>query len=148
MTNTEAIQTLRANYPDACFEQLREAVDAAIKALKAQNATGDTISRQSAIDVIEEGITYAKAINKETGEIRELFAESNDELRKAVDRVKALPAIDPVKHGDWVYKGARGRFPICECSVCGNAENADWVVIGDSVNYCPRCGARMDGGEG
>lgn len=34
MTNAEAIETLRANYPDACFEQLREAVDKAIKALE------------------------------------------------------------------------------------------------------------------
>jgi len=33
MTITEAIETLRANYPDACFEQLREAVDMAINAL-------------------------------------------------------------------------------------------------------------------
>lgn len=38
MTNVEAIETLRANYPDACYEQLREAVDAAIEALKAQDA--------------------------------------------------------------------------------------------------------------
>ena len=36
MTNAEAIETLRANYPDACFEQLREAVDKAIKALEEQ----------------------------------------------------------------------------------------------------------------
>ena len=37
MTNAEAIETLRANYPDACFEQLREAVDKAIEALEAQD---------------------------------------------------------------------------------------------------------------
>lgn len=48
MTNTEAIETLRANYPDACFEQLREAVDEAIVALKAQKTSGDTIRRQAA----------------------------------------------------------------------------------------------------
>ena len=36
MTNAEAIETLRANYPDACYEQLREAVDKAIKVLEAQ----------------------------------------------------------------------------------------------------------------
>lgn len=36
MTNAEAIETLRANYPDACFEQLRAAVDKAIKDLEAQ----------------------------------------------------------------------------------------------------------------
>ena len=37
MTNEEAIETLKANYPDACFEQLREAVDMAIKALEQVN---------------------------------------------------------------------------------------------------------------
>lgn len=37
MTNSEAIETLRANYPDACFGQLREAVDVAIEALKSQD---------------------------------------------------------------------------------------------------------------
>ena len=36
MTNAEALETLRANRPDACFEQLRGAVDMAIDALKKQ----------------------------------------------------------------------------------------------------------------
>lgn len=36
MTNAEAIEILRANRPDACYEQLREAVDKAIDALKKQ----------------------------------------------------------------------------------------------------------------
>jgi hypothetical protein len=34
MTREEAIETLKANYPDACFGQLRDAVDTAISALK------------------------------------------------------------------------------------------------------------------
>ena len=53
MTNAEAIETLKANYPDACYEQLREAVDAAIEALKAQDTAGDTIYRQVAIDAVQ-----------------------------------------------------------------------------------------------
>lgn len=36
MTNEEAIEILTCNYPSECFEQLREAVDMAIKALKKQ----------------------------------------------------------------------------------------------------------------
>ena len=52
MTREEAIETLKANYPDACYEQLREAVDAAIEALKAQDTAGDTIYRQVAIDAV------------------------------------------------------------------------------------------------
>lgn len=34
MTNKEAIEVLKANYPDACYSQLREAVNKAIEALK------------------------------------------------------------------------------------------------------------------
>lgn len=52
---------------------------------------------------------------------------------------------DAVKHGKWIYRGNRGRFPACECSVCGNVENADWAILGDNVNYCPNCGAKMEG---
>ena len=62
-TTQEAIETLRANYPDACFEQLRCAVDMAINALTAQEKiqelsndspevdkeNGELISRQMAI---------------------------------------------------------------------------------------------------
>ena len=33
ISNAEAIETLRANYPAACYEQLREAVDKAITAI-------------------------------------------------------------------------------------------------------------------
>lgn len=36
MTREEAIQTLKANYPDKCYELLRNAVDIAIEALKAE----------------------------------------------------------------------------------------------------------------
>lgn len=36
MTNEEAIETLKRNYPSECFEQLREAVDMAISALEKQ----------------------------------------------------------------------------------------------------------------
>lgn len=49
MTAKEAIATLKANYPDACFEQLREAVDMAIAALEQP-----TITHEQAIDYLHE----------------------------------------------------------------------------------------------
>lgn len=36
MTNSEAIEVLKVNYPDPCYIFLREAVDTAIRALSAQ----------------------------------------------------------------------------------------------------------------
>lgn len=40
MTREEAIETLIANYPDKCYESLRNAVDIAIEALKAEPKRG------------------------------------------------------------------------------------------------------------
>ena len=36
MTNKEAIDTIKANYPDKCYTMLREALDMAIEALEKQ----------------------------------------------------------------------------------------------------------------
>jgi len=57
------------------------------------------------------------------------------------ERVAQIPAVDavPVKHGRWVNSTT--------CSQCG------WQMIDDvlespnyvAFNYCPNCGAKMDG---
>lgn len=79
----------------------------------------DLISRQAAIDAIEFGITYAKAINKETGEIKELFKQSNDELRNAVERIVDIPtadAVEVVRCKDCRYwQDNNGGYPHEEC---------------------------------
>ena len=59
------------------------------------------ISQQAAIEAVEFGITYAKAINKDTGEVRELFKQSNEELRNAVERIKQLPSAEPESISKW-----------------------------------------------
>lgn len=61
--------------------------------------------------------------------------------------IKALPAADvaPVVHGRWVsvpYKLAR------VCSVCNRDEPYKFAfadIDADLYDYCPNCGARMDG---
>ena len=93
MTSAVAIETLRANYPDACYEQLREAVDAAIEALKAQDAAGDTISRRAALNspvtMVSEGLDWIPAYH-----------------------IKELPPAQP--ENDWipVTKKAHPDLPI------------------------------------
>ena len=52
----------------------------------------DLISREEAIDAIRFGITYAKKINKETGEAELLFKSENEELEKAVLRISEIPS--------------------------------------------------------
>ena len=55
----------------------------------------DLIERRAAIDAVEFGITYAKAINKSTGEVKQLFKEGNKALNEAVERLKELPSAQP-----------------------------------------------------
>ena len=77
--------------------------------------------------------------------------------------IESLPADDvaPVRHGRWVDRpknqglkdeeiGTVGMvdgepWSSCYCSECG-----EWLVASDEYavkgNYCPNCGAKMDGG--
>lgn len=65
-----------------------------------------------------------------------------------IDVIKNAPAADvqPVKHGRWITWDDSG---FTKCSCC-NSEYyiSDLQVVGDSegfVDFCPNCGARMDG---
>lgn len=56
---------------------------------------------------------------------------------------KRMPASDVarVRHGRWVPTEAPFMNECEDCSVCGYR-----TVWGHGYNYCPNCGARMDGG--
>lgn len=54
----------------------------------------DYIRRQDAVDAVAFGITIASAFNKETGERTNLFEKENEELQKAIERIRSLsPAV-------------------------------------------------------
>lgn len=57
------------------------------------------------------------------------------------DEIDAQPTADvaPVVHGEWKPNNLNG-FKIYDCSNCG-------VHMEAKFNYCPFCGARMDGGK-
>ena len=64
-------------------------------------------------------------------------------LREA-PTVDAVPAADvaPVRHGRWVEQEKYTFGVMYDCSICGDRI----LDNGHSWNYCPNCGAKMDGG--
>ena len=86
-----------------------------------------------------------------------------DDFKKAIKKMpKGIIAdVAPVKHGRWLDRpknqglkdeeiGTVGMvdgepWSSCYCSECG-----EWLVASDEYavkgNYCPNCGAKMDGG--
>ena len=100
----------------------------------------DLISRQAAIEAVEFGITYAKAFNKESGEVRELFREGNNELRKAVKRIKKLPSAQPEQKVGKRMLAEDGWY----CSACELYPPFDCDPEEKGIPYCPHCGAKME----
>lgn len=57
-----------------------------------------------------------------------------------------MPAADvvQVKHGQWIDNGANGYKWAFVCSLCGYV---DGHPFDNRHNFCPNCGAKMDGGD-
>jgi transposase len=56
-------------------------------------------------------------------------------LRRVIQHINAATAVDTVVHGRWRIIDFAGAV---ECSVCGEE-------VYEESNYCPNCGAKMDG---
>ena len=55
-----------------------------------------------------------------------------------------LIEVAPVRHGKWIEQEKYTFGVMYDCSICDN------LILdnGHSWNYCPNCGAKMDGGDG
>ena len=86
--------------------------------------------------------SYAGMFNDELGFVVRLQA--------VLDGIAYQPTIEaePVKHGQWVgtadgYADGELVYDMWECSECGY--DADGADEKPNWNYCPHCGAKMDG---
>lgn len=132
MTNAEAIETLRANYPDACYEQLREAVDKAIKVMEAQE--GDSISRKEAINAIKISRYLVDALDKITKLPSADLSEYSDKLWKAAYERGKTETNSWIPCSEKLPK--QGQEVICQCrasiiKVLKLDANGDWYQDAD-----------------
>lgn len=67
---------------------------------------------------------------------------SVNDVLKAIDESDTIDAV-PVVHGKWIFDAENYEWNCSECQ--------DWPIDGssdeDRTNYCPNCGAKMDGEE-
>ena len=93
-------------------------------------------------EYIEREALYEKAYwHGEHPDVGNPFPDGVDAID--IEDVDAIPAADvaPVRHGRWVDNGIPDSI-LSGCSVCG------FTCGSSSFFYCPKCGARMDGGDG
>ena len=68
-----------------------------------------------------------------------------DDFKRAIKKIPKGIIVDvsPVRHGRWVEKEKYTFGIMYDCSLCENRI----LDTGHPWNYCPNCGAKMDGGE-
>lgn len=112
----------------------------------------DYIDRQATIDALWKALfEYEDKTEKqfiETGELdvedwvqHRVFVQNMNDIDRQT--ILDLPSADaqPVRHGHWAEENG-----FIYCPFCGNpwgAPGCESMV--KSFNYCPNCGARMDG---
>lgn len=68
------------------------------------------------------------------------YAWWNDDYKEIFDSIiDQQPTVEAVEHGHWEEARRDFTLPTGFCSVCGSHQRI--------TNYCPNCGARMDGDE-
>lgn len=103
----------------------------------------DLISRKALLDDLCEDR------GEGTFEFTESQAEAADKIvRYVTGRIEAQPSAPaaPVVHGKWIPDTAFGNDIMSNgmavlCSECGQG------LFRGKTNYCPNCGAKMDGGD-
>ena len=63
-------------------------------------------------------------------------------LGLAIQTVENAPTIDPVRHGKWEDYDGVIRI---NCSNCGKVYFNTTILEVGKCNFCPNCGAKMDG---
>jgi hypothetical protein len=90
--------------------------------------------------LVDEYITDKSQTAALTGKGRCIFNAAIDIARC---RVGDAPTIDatPARHGEWRIVNVPKKWggPTLRCSECNTGTTYKW-------NYCPNCGAKMDGG--
>ena len=164
MTNEKAVDLLRRMqepeaYEPPITEEAFEALEMAIRALGTDTNVGtkdvpdinvgDMISRQAVLDIAFKYCPDDDGVCSEVG----------SDLRNMLDEIENLPPAEP-KRGKWIED--KGQKTLMQnfiergevwrvCSVCGAGHMIGHKYESDKAyhethhNFCPKCGAKMEG---
>ena len=66
------------------------------------------------------------------------FCDSGENYSPNMFKIPTADVVE-VRHGEWVV--LEEEIGLYSCSLC------DYKIIRTECNYCPNCGAKMDGGK-
>ena len=107
------------------------------------------IDREALLHDIEQSVIYTARGKITSAEMRG--------AHKIIERIKCAPAVEPIKYGQWEWFDEDTGTPITgyerewgwRCSRCKHElpDDYDDPDYRPMLDYCPYCGAKMDGGD-
>ena len=152
MTKTEAITVLK-NTAWLGTEADREKVEEAIRTLyiaerpepkytEKMHDTDDLISRQAAIDALRYAQHRFTVADEAGGMGTVKWSEDVIYFAAAENVLNDLPSAQPERTGKWIRVAGMNE----RCSVCNQYFPLSYFTNRPfEINYCPNCGARMEG---
>lgn len=103
---------------------------------RAETHSCDLIARHDAIDTVRHLQTYK-------------LAEGDDmllvDLADVQTELMMMPSAEPERHGRWIVDEAKSANHIEKIYICSSCKNFEAWGETELYNYCPNCGARMEG---
>lgn len=145
MNNADVFKRVFGIYAEEFWSYTEKQMLDWINADNPDTNVGDMISRQAAIEIIQNlypGMPRVPLLRKD-------WAERYEPYIRTEKAIKELPTAPERKTGKWVgteFDGYADGYPVYyewKCSACGRIvedEEPTW-------NFCPNCGAEMVKGE-
>lgn len=95
---------------------------------------GDLISRDAVLKILNN----SRSIRAKHDGARCVWIN----LLDAIGEIERVPAAEPVRHGKWINAGHDAFTQYRRCSSCTRL-----LANAPAYDYCPGCGAKMDGGN-
>lgn len=86
------------------------------------------------------GCTLASMCTANTAK-REILKVTYELIKERIGEADTVEA-EPVKHSKWLDVRCEVK-----CSCCGETYSDEIFLMRGEINYCPNCGAKMDGGD-
>ena len=94
----------------------------------------DLISRDAVLKILNN----SRSIRARCGGVSGIWIN----LLNVVGEIERVPVAEPVRHGKWINAGHDAFTQYRRCSSC-----ARLLANAPAYDYCPNCGAKMDGDE-
>lgn len=103
------------------------------------------IDREALIQELDAKLCALHGELDENRIVYDAFTDGFEECVGEVGKFQSAADVVPLVHGRWILEREPNGKPYCfHCSVCDSDYHYIGIVI--AYDYCPNCGAKMDGG--